>query len=107
MSINLINSLNSFSSSLPLAATDKNSFVSALGNDDGKNFGTIIKDAVESINDSQKSAEHEISKAVTGETQDLHKTIIALQTADLKFQLGLQVRNKLIGAYEEVMRMQV
>ncbi len=38
---------------------------------------------------------------------DLHKTIIALQTADLKFQLGLQVRNKLIGAYEEIMRMQV
>ena len=44
---------------------------------------------------------------MTGETQDLHKTIIALQTADLKFQLGLQVRNKLLGAYEEVMRMQV
>jgi flagellar hook-basal body complex protein FliE len=107
MSINFLNSLNSFSASMPLAATDKNSFNSTLGFDDGKNFGTVIKNAVESINDSQKSAEHEISKAVTGETQDLHKTIIALQTADLKFQLGLQVRNKLIGAYEEVMRMQV
>jgi len=73
----------------------------------GDEFGSIIKNAVESIDNTQKSAEQEISKAVTGESPDLHKTIIQLQTADLKFQLGLQVRNKLIGAYEEIMRMQV
>lgn len=76
-----------------------------IGGGDG--FGSAIKDAVESIDQSQKSAEGEISKAVTGESPDLHKTIIALQTADLKFQLGLQVRNKLIGAFEEIMRMPV
>lgn len=73
----------------------------------GENFGSAVKDAVESLENSQKAAEQEIGKAVTGESPDLHKTIIALQSADLKFQLGLQVRNKLIGAYEEVMRMQV
>lgn len=73
----------------------------------GDGFGSVVKDAVESLESSQKAAEQEIGKAVTGESPDLHKTIIALQSADLKFQLGLQVRNKLIGAYEEVMRMQV
>lgn len=73
----------------------------------GENFGSIVKDALESVEKSQKAAEQEIGKAVSGESPDLHKTIIALQTADLKFQLGLQVRNKLIGAYEEIMRMQV
>ena len=73
----------------------------------GDSFGTFVKDAVESIEGSQKTAEQEIGKAVTGESPDLHKTIIALQSADLQFQLGLQVRNKLIGAYEEIMRMQV
>jgi flagellar hook-basal body complex protein FliE len=73
----------------------------------GDGFGSIIKDAVEQIDSSQKGAEQEISKAVTGESPDLHKTIIALQTADLKFQLGLQVRNKFIGAFEEIMRMPV
>lgn len=73
----------------------------------GEGFGSVIKDAVESMDATQKSAEGEISKAVSGESPDLHKTIIALQTADLKFQLGLQVRNKLIGAYEEIMRMPV
>ena len=73
----------------------------------GDGFGSLVKDAIESIDSTQKGAEQEISKAVTGESPDLHKTIIQLQTADLKFQLGLQVRNKLIGAYEEIMRMQV
>jgi flagellar hook-basal body complex protein FliE len=74
---------------------------------DGDGFGSMIKNAVESIDGSQKEADQEIAKAVTGESPDIHKTIIALQTADLKFQLGLQVRNKLVGAYEEIMRMQV
>jgi flagellar hook-basal body complex protein FliE len=73
----------------------------------GDGFGSLMKDMVESIDQSQKGAEGEIAKAVTGESPDIHKTIIALQTADLKFQLGMQVRNKLIGAYDEIMRMQV
>ncbi|CAN5363457.1 flagellar hook-basal body complex protein FliE [soil metagenome] len=73
----------------------------------GEGFGSMIKDAVESIDSTQKNAESEIAKAVTGESTDLHKTIIALQTADLKFQLGMQVRNKLLGAYDEIMRMPV
>ncbi|NNF00715.1 MAG: flagellar hook-basal body complex protein FliE [Pyrinomonadaceae bacterium] len=75
--------------------------------EDGDGFGDAIKDAVESIDQTQKAADKEVAKAVTGDSPDLHQTIIALQTADLKFQLGLQVRNKLIGAYEEIMRMQV
>lgn len=73
----------------------------------GGGFGSLIKGAVDSIDGTQKSAEQEIIKAVSGESPDLHRTIIALQSADLKFQLGIQVRNKLIGAYEEIMRMQV
>lgn len=98
-----INNLNSSFSSLPLASSNR----LPIGDAEQADFGSLVKGAIESINDTQKSAEQEISKAVTGETQDLHKTIIALQTADLKFQLGVQVRNKLIGAYEEVMRMQI
>ena len=91
-------SANSIFSDNPVGQSSKNI---------GDAFGGSIKDAVESLDNTQKSAEKEISRAVTGESPDLHKTIIALQTADLKFQFGLQVRNKLVGAYEEVMRMQV
>lgn len=70
-------------------------------------FGSVVRDSLESLEKSQKGAEQEIARAVTGESPDLHRTIIALQTADLNFQLGMQVRNKLIGAYDEIMRMQV
>lgn len=73
----------------------------------GGSFGSLVRDAVDSLDKSQKGAEQEIGRAVTGESPDLHRTIIQLQTADLTFQLGLQVRNKLVGAYEEIMRMQV
>lgn len=100
-----IHGINQFNSVSPLSSGNQTSVGDAKNSGDG--FGSLIKDAVESIDGTQKSAEQEIAKAVTGESPDLHKTIIALQTADLKFQLGLQVRNKLIGAYEEIMRMQV
>ena len=80
---------------------------SAAGTSSSTSFGSVVKDAVQSLDKSQKGAEQEMARAVTGESPDLHRTIIALQTADLSFQFALQVRNKVIGAYEEVMRMQV
>ena len=70
-------------------------------------FGSMVRDAIDSVDQGQKAASQEIANAVTGDSPDLHRTIIALQTADLQFQFAMQVRNKLIGAYEEVMRMQV
>ena len=70
-------------------------------------FGSFVRDTIDSVNKSQQAAEREIASAVTGDQTDLHRTIIALQSADLQFQFALQVRNKLIDAYQEIMRMQV
>ena len=80
---------------------------SVSGGASSTSVGSVVKDAVQSLDKSQKGAEQEMARAVTGESPDLHRTIIALQTADLGFQFALQVRNKVIGAYEEIMRMQV
>jgi flagellar hook-basal body complex protein FliE len=88
---------------LPQISSSASSITSA-GSD---SFGSVVKNAVDSIEKTQQAANQEIAKAVTGESPDLHRTIIALQAADLSFQFGLQVRNKVIGAYEEIMRMQV
>lgn len=98
-----INLVNSFTPVSPLDTSGRQ----ISGNSSGEGFGSVMKDAVESIDGANKTAEQEVMKSVSGESTDLHKTIIALQSADLKLQLGLQVRNKLIGAYEEIMRMQV
>lgn len=96
-----------FSTSFPTSAITQTGLEPSTQTGGDQGFGSAVRNAIDSIDGSQKVTEQEIAKAVTGESTDLHKTIIALQSADLKFQLGLQVRNKLIGAYEEVMRMQV
>jgi len=44
---------------------------------------------------------------MAGESEDLHSTLIAVQQADLSFQMMMQVRNKLVQAYQEITRMQV
>ena len=71
------------------------------------NFGTVLKDAISTVNELQKQSNQEIEKLMTGESQDLHNTVIAMQKADLSFQMMMQVRNKIVQAYQEIIRMQV
>jgi flagellar hook-basal body complex protein FliE len=74
---------------------------------EGASFGDVLKDAISTVNELQKQSDHEIRKLMTGETQDLHTTLIAVQKADLSFQMMMQVRNKIVQAYQEIMRMPV
>ena len=73
----------------------------------GPGFGEILKDAISTANELQKQSDQEIQKLMTGESPDLHTTVIAMQRADLSFQMMMQVRNKIVQAYQEIMRMQV
>lgn len=70
-------------------------------------FGTVLKDAISTVNELQKQSNQEIEKLMTGESEDLHKTVIAMQKADLSFQMMMQVRNKIVQAYQEIIRTQV
>jgi flagellar hook-basal body complex protein FliE len=74
---------------------------------EGPKFGEVLKDAIATVNELQRSSDQEIQKLMTGESQDLHATLIAVQKADLSFQMMMQVRNKIVQAYQEIMRMQV
>jgi len=73
----------------------------------GTGFGDVLKDAISTVNELQKQSDQEIQKLMTGESQDLHTTVIAMQKADLSFQMMMQVRNKIVQAYQEIMRMQM
>lgn len=70
-------------------------------------FGEILKDAITTTNELQKQSDQQIQKFMAGESQDLHTTVIAMQKADLSFQMMMQVRNKIVQAYQEIMRMQM
>jgi flagellar hook-basal body complex protein FliE len=73
----------------------------------GSSFGGLLHEAIEKVNHIQLQATQAVDALVTGQTQNIHQTMIALQQADISFQLMMQVRNKLVTAYEEIQRMQL
>lgn len=71
-------------------------------------FGDMLKDAINEVNELQQNADKAVEKqTVSGDTTDLHSTMIALQKAEVSFQTMMQVRNKILKAYEEIMRTSV
>jgi flagellar hook-basal body complex protein FliE len=66
-----------------------------------------LKDAIAQANGVQLQASQAVDDLMTGRTENIHRTMVALQQADVSFQLMMQVRNKLIGAYEDIQRMQI
>ncbi len=71
-----------------------------------QSFGDLLKNYLKSVDQEQKVAEKTVDKFMAGEA-DVHQVMIALEKADLSFQLMMQIRNKLVEAYQEIMRMQV
>jgi flagellar hook-basal body complex protein FliE len=76
----------------------------ATGSQGGGGFLAALREAVEKVNGLQAASGEEIRRLVAGETEDLHKTLLAVQRAELAFELMLEVRNKVVQAYQEVMR---
>jgi flagellar hook-basal body complex protein FliE len=74
---------------------------------EGQGFGQLIGNAIQPLNQIHKSADAAAWQVATGEGGDLHNALITIEEASLAFQLALQVRNKVVEAYQEVMRMQV
>lgn len=70
-------------------------------------FQGILKDAIQRVESSRASANEAVEQFVTGENQDLHSIVLKTQRASLDFDLLLQVRNKVVQSYQEIMRMQL
>lgn len=70
-------------------------------------FRSMLQTSIAEVNQLQLEADHSIEQLVAGRSRNLHETMIALEKADISFRLMMEVRNKIIEAYNEVMRMQV
>ncbi len=68
-------------------------------------FDSAMKYALSKVTDIQKEAEVAVQELTSG--GDITQAVIAMEKADMSFQLMVEVRNKLLSAYEEIMRMQV
>ena len=75
--------------------------------DDKGSFGEVLKQSIRQVNDLQHAADAAIKDMAVGGPTSLHDTMIALEKAETSFKLMMQVRNKIVDAYHEVLRMQV
>lgn len=73
----------------------------------GKEFTEVLKDSLEKVNSYQVEADQSIKNLIAGRTKNVHETLLAIERAEQSFKLMMQVRNKVLDAYREVMRMQV
>ncbi len=73
----------------------------------GEPFKDVLSSAIQDVEGARSDAAQSINQFLSGEGEDLHSTILASQRADLEFQMFLQVRNKIVSAYQEVMKMQM
>jgi flagellar hook-basal body complex protein FliE len=72
----------------------------------GSDFGNTLKGLLNNVDETSDAANDAVSKMVDG-TGDVHEAMIALQKADVALQMTVQIRNKLVQAYQDVMRMPV
>jgi|SRR5665648_461063 len=77
------------------------------GNEDAKTFGDFLKDSITKVNSIQQDANVAMEKLASGESQNLHETLLAVEKADIAFRTMNQVRTKVLDAYREIMKMQI
>lgn len=70
-------------------------------------FASVLKKSLGEVNAMQQKADAAITALATGEKVSLHETMIAMEQADVSFRMMMQVRNKIVEAYQEILRMQV
>lgn len=72
----------------------------------GGGFGNVLKSAINRVSDLQSSADQQVSSVMQGGQGDMSKTMISVEKADVAFQLMMQVRNKVVSAYQDIEKMQ-
>jgi flagellar hook-basal body complex protein FliE len=93
---------------LPNFPTAPTSPTAPAGLDDnaGGGFGSVLHQAIDKVGELGNESDKQISELVQGNRQDIHNVMIAVEKADVAFQLMMQVRNKIVNAYQEVSKLQ-
>lgn len=81
--------------------------VSRGSKSEGPQFAQLLSDALQEVNKQQQEAQQASINLAAGKVQDISEVVIAAEKASISLQLTMQVRNKIVDAYQEVMRMQV
>ncbi|NWF66675.1 MAG: flagellar hook-basal body complex protein FliE [Campylobacterales bacterium] len=74
---------------------------------DGRSFSDFLNDSIKEVNDLQNKKDEAMADMATGQVKDLHQAAIAINKAETSMKLMLEVRNKAISAYKEILRTQI
>lgn len=82
--------------------------ISAPGLEDSgqQGFGSVLRDAIDRVEELHSNSQQQVGELLQGGRQDVQNVMIAVEKADVAFQLMMQVRNKIVNAYEEISKMQ-
>jgi len=82
--------------------------ISQAGNSEEiESFGNLLQSFIGDVNNLQSNADQMVQKFALGQVEDVHQVVVAAEEASIAFQLFLEIRNKLVDAYHELMRMGV
>lgn len=79
---------------------------SLIAGPNGK-FQEALEDAIFRVDQQRNDSQASVNRFLNGEGEELHQVVLATQRADLSFEMFLQVRNKVVNAYQEIMRLQM
>jgi flagellar hook-basal body complex protein FliE len=101
MNNTITSGMPAFTGTLPTSPT-----VSSSSETEGGGFGATLKNAINEVNDLSDNSDQKVTELMQGDRQDVHNVMIAVEKADVAFQLMMQVRNKIVNAYQEVSKLQ-
>lgn len=99
MNVNAINAM--------IGSGSINTVNNSIKGDTGGAFRDILAKTVDALNSTEKAISNDVYKLLANNDVNLHDIMIATEKADITLQLTIQIRNKIIDAYNEIMRMQV
>jgi flagellar hook-basal body complex protein FliE len=84
-----------------------NTSASGLGGETGgPSFSDVLKNAVDTVNSLNDNASAQVNNLIQGGAADMNDVMVAVEKADVSFQLMMQVRNKIVSAYQDIEKMQ-
>jgi flagellar hook-basal body complex protein FliE len=89
-----------------LGGADSLSIGGMTAPNEGGGFGDVLKNAISQVNTLQGSAEQQVMGMMQGGNADMGQVMISVEKADVAFQLMMQVRNKIVSAYQDIEKMQ-
>ena len=73
----------------------------------GVKFGEMLQASLDRVSQLQTAADQSVDDLATGRQTDIHSTMIAVEKAEIAFEMAMTIRNKLLNAYETIMRQQI